>query len=72
MIQTLIGLLDSFIIRQLILNASKFIFNGEIRLVFRFEVYIGAAVLIENTSAGVSHDGVLCFVCAFEYLLKRL
>ncbi len=69
MIQTLIGLLDSFIIRQL---SSKFIFNGEIRLVFRFEVYIGAAVLIENTSVGVSHDGVLCFVCAFEYLLKRL
>lgn len=72
MIQTFdFGLLDSFIIRQLVYT-SKLIFKGETRLVFRFEFCIGASILIENTSAGVSHDGVFCFVCAAEYLLKRL
>lgn len=47
-------------------KASKFIFNGEIRLVFGFEVFI------EKTPAGVSYNWVFCFVCAFENLLKGL
>lgn len=54
------------------LGVSKFIFNAEMRLVFRFEVFVGAAIFIKNAPAGVSHDRVLCFVCARKYLLEGL
>lgn len=61
-----------FNVGQLLLKASKLIFNGELRLVFGFEVFIGAPVLIEKTPAGVSNNRVFCLVCACENLLKGL
>lgn len=41
---------------------SKLVFCVKMGLVFRLEVQVGAAVLVENPPGRVAHDGVLGFV----------
>ena len=49
---------------------SELIFYVKMGLVFRLEVQVGAAVLVENSSGRVADDGVFGFVHSGEDIIQ--
>lgn len=47
----------------------ELIFDLKVGLVFWFEVFVGASVLVEDPFSGVTHYRILGFVSAFKYII---